>query len=342
MEQLTTLGLGSSASASEAESQSFLGASGPVGAATQTITANTFDNVGAGEASATYYIEVYGEDGAFSAGNPFLVTETSSGTLCSPGLQTYFEQDWFTNVDDPPTALSCRSAGGRAGHAAQRRRYLVQYRHRRRLEHNARRREHLGNPARQPGGKHGGHAVQPRPELQRGGRRRRAKRRCPGARCTGGRPLNPTCVYAVDLEADAIQAIINSFRNASSDNLQDVVIVGDDDVIPFFRYSDAEPVAPEDGYSVPLNSDTEADAALANDYYLSDDQYGATTELSLDATTLPVENVPVGRLVDTTTEIAGIIQDYLAHPTIKPISTLATGYSFMEQAATTIAAISGR
>ena len=81
---------------------------------------------------------------------------------------------------------------------------------------------------------------------------------------------NPACVYAVNLEADAIQAIINSFRNGSPDNVQDVVIVGDDDVIPFFRYSDAEPVAPEDGYSVPLNSDTEADAALANDYYLSD------------------------------------------------------------------------
>ncbi len=110
---------------------------------------------------------------------------------------------------------------------------------------------------------------------------------------------NPNCVYAVDLEADAIQAIINSFRNGNSDNLQDVVIVGDDDVIPFFRYADAEPVAPEDGYSVPLNTKTEADAALANNYYLSDDQYGATTELSLDATTLPVENVPVGRLVET-------------------------------------------
>jgi hypothetical protein len=148
---------------------------------------------------------------------------------------------------------------------------------------------------------------------------------------------DPTCVYAVDLEADAIQAIINSFRNASPDNVQDVVVVGDDDVIPFFRYSDAEPVAPEDGYSVPLNSVTEADAALANDYYLSDDQYGATTELSLDATTLPVENVPVGRLVTTPTEIAGIIQDYLTNSTITPKSTLATGYSFMEPAAQTIA-----
>ncbi len=115
------------------------------------------------------------------------------------------------------------------------------------------------------------------------------------------------------------------------------MIVGDDDVIPFFRYADAEPVAPEDGYSVPLNTDTEADAALANDYYLSDDQYGATTELSLDATTLPLQNVPVGRLVDTPTEIAGIIEDYLANPTITPSSTLATGYSFMEPAAETIA-----
>ena len=108
-------------------------------------------------------------------------------------------------------------------------------------------------------------------------------------------------------------------------------------VIPFFRYTDAEPVAPEDGYSVPLNTATEADAALANNYYLSDDQYGATTELSLDATTLPLQNVPVGRLVDTPTDIAGIIEDYLANSTITPSSTLATGYSFMEPAAETIA-----
>jgi hypothetical protein len=59
--------------------------------------------------------------------------------------------------------------------------------------------------------------------------------------------------------------------------------------------------------------------------------------LSLDATTLPVENVPVGRLVNTPTEIAGIIQDYLTNSTITPKSTLATGYSFMEPAAQTIA-----
>ena len=68
MAQLTALA--SSSPPPKRSLQSYLGASSPVGAATQTITANTFDNLGAGETSATYYVEVYGDDGAFSASTP--------------------------------------------------------------------------------------------------------------------------------------------------------------------------------------------------------------------------------------------------------------------------------
>ena len=143
------------------------------------------------------------------------------------------------------------------------------------------------------------------------------------------------CPYDVNLEADAIRKIINTYRVSSS--LKDVVIVGDDDVIPFFRDPDQEQVAPESAYKVPLASTSEPAAALANNFFLTDDQYGATVSLTINGSTLPVQDVAVGRLVETPADISKTIAAYLGASVVSPTSTLTAGYTFMARGAQQIA-----
>ena len=148
----------------------------------------------------------------------------------------------------------------------------------------------------------------------------------------------PGCPYAENLVAGAIQHIINSYRTSAT-NLKYVVIVGDDNVIPFFRYPDNAGIAPESDYEPPLLSTSAADAALANNYYLSDDQYGAASVLSVHGATVPLQTAAVGRLIETPSEILGTITQYLSDKGVlpTPTSSLVTGYSFMQPPATEVA-----
>ncbi len=140
----------------------------------------------------------------------------------------------------------------------------------------------------------------------------------------------PGCPYAENFVAGAVQDIVNSYRT-STDNLKYVVIVGDDSVVPFFRYPDTAGLAPESGYVPPLLTTSPAGAALADNYYLSDDQYGAASQITLQGTTVPLPTAAVGRLVQTPSDIAATIQQFLNEggrmPT--PTSSLVTGYDFM-------------
>ena len=157
---------------------------------------------------------------------------------------------------------------------------------------------------------------------------------------------NPGCPYAKNLVADAIQDIINSYRGPSGGaNLKNVVIVGDDNVIPFFRYPDNAGLGAESSYEPPLLSTSAADAALQTPDYLSDDQYGAASVLDIQGTTVPLQTAAVGRLVETPSDILLTIDSYLTttdgglgHQAIVPSSTLATGYSFMQPPASEVAA----
>jgi hypothetical protein len=147
----------------------------------------------------------------------------------------------------------------------------------------------------------------------------------------------PGCPYAENLEAEAIQDIVNTYR-VTSTNLRYVVIVGDDDIIPFFRQPDNAGLAPESDYEPPLSSTTAADAALQDDLFLSDDEYGAATELTLQGTTVPLPTAAVGRLVETPNDIFDTVEDYLAgNEVIKPTASLVTGYDFMQPPASEIA-----
>ena len=145
---------------------------------------------------------------------------------------------------------------------------------------------------------------------------------------------NPNCPFAKNLVAEEIKGIIDSYR---SNPLQYVVIVGSDDAIPFFRSPDQSAIGPESGYVPPVQSNSPSEASLRLDFVLSQDRYGSKTTISLPWNDYPVPGLAVGRLVETATEIAGLIDAYVAaDAVVAPSTSLVTGYDFLEDAAAAV------
>ena len=114
---------------------------------------------------------------------------------------------------------------------------------------------------------------------------------------------------------------------------------GGDQAIPFFRYPDQSLLGPEQDYVPPVQPATASEASLRSNYVLGQDAYGASTELSLRASTFPVPDLAVGRLVETAAEASGMIDAYLATTggvVATPTTSLVTGYDFLEDAANAV------
>ena len=142
---------------------------------------------------------------------------------------------------------------------------------------------------------------------------------------------NPACPFAKNVVAEEIKGIVDSYR---ANPLQYVVLVGNDDAIPFFRSPDQSGIGQESGYVPPVESNSASEASLRKDFVLSQDGYGSKTRISLPSNDFPVPGLAVGRLIETATEIAGIIDAYVAAAgVVVPGSSLVTGYDFLEDAA---------
>jgi hypothetical protein len=147
---------------------------------------------------------------------------------------------------------------------------------------------------------------------------------------------NPACPYAMNLVAEEIKAIVDSYR---ANPLRYVVVVGGDGVIPFFRYPDQSLLGQESGYVPPVRSDSTSEASLRKDFVLSQDAYGAGTQISLRASEFPVPGLAVGRLVETPAEISGQLDEYgRVSGQLTPTTSLVTGYDFLEDAANAVRA----
>ena len=150
--------------------------------------------------------------------------------------------------------------------------------------------------------------------------------------------LNPACPYAKNLVAYAIKDIVDSYRVLNP--LAYIVIIGNDDVIPFFRHPDQALLANERNYVPPVLDATASQASLRLGYVLSQDRYGATVELSSKIDTLPIPDLAVGRLVETPEQIVTMLDAYLSTTdgvVDTPDSALVSGYDFLEDAANAIA-----
>ena len=144
---------------------------------------------------------------------------------------------------------------------------------------------------------------------------------------------NPFCPYAMNLVAEEIKGIVDSYR-ANNPGLRYVVIAGNDDAVAFFRYPDQSRLGEEANYVPPVKPDSASEASLRLNYMLSQDAYGAGTRISLRSSDYPVPGLAVGRLVETPAEIAGMIDAYVATGgVVAPGSSLVTGYDFLADAA---------
>ncbi len=149
------------------------------------------------------------------------------------------------------------------------------------------------------------------------------------------------CPYAKNLVAAALKDIVDSYRTTNNPDLAYVVLIGDDATIPFFRYADQAGLAPESGYVPPVLDSSASEASLRLDFVLGQDAYGAGTQISLGVNTFPVPNLAVGRLVETASEVTGMIQSYrqtTGGVIPRPTSSLITGYDFLEDAAMAVQA----
>ena len=148
------------------------------------------------------------------------------------------------------------------------------------------------------------------------------------------------CPYAKNLVAEAIREVVNSYRDANA-TLKYVVIAGGDSVIPFFRYADSAGIGPESDFVPPADTASASEASLRRNYVLGQDAYGSESDLSLKGAVLPVPDLAVGRLVETPTQIIGMIDAYLGLTNgVLPTATssLVTGYDFLTSAADSVQA----
>ena len=141
---------------------------------------------------------------------------------------------------------------------------------------------------------------------------------------------HPECPYAKNLVAEAIKEIIDAHRAANP--LAYVVLIGNDDTLPFFRDPDNALLANEDNYVPPVRDFTASQASLRLGYILSQDRYGSTVDVSFKANNIPIPDLAVGRLVESAADATTLIDAYLTTTdgvVDTPLSSLVTGYDFL-------------
>ena len=149
----------------------------------------------------------------------------------------------------------------------------------------------------------------------------------------------PGCPFAKNLVAARIKHIVAAHRAAYSE-LQYVVVVGGDGVIPFFRYPDPALLGNETKYKPPVRDNTPSQASLRLGYVLSDDFVASTESVSLHGNFFPVPDLAIGRLVEQPDDILGMLDAYLGTTggvVATPTSSLTTGYDFLQDSADEIA-----
>ncbi|HET7089767.1 MAG TPA: Ig-like domain-containing protein [Anaerolineae bacterium] len=148
----------------------------------------------------------------------------------------------------------------------------------------------------------------------------------------------PQCPFAKNLVAESIKGIVDAYRDANP-TLEYAVIVGNDNVIPFFRYPDNASLANENNYVPPVRDNTASQASLRLGFVLSQDAYGSRFGLSLKNNSFPIPDLAVGRLVETEADVIQMLDAYMSTtdgvaPT--PASSLVTGYDFLADAANAV------
>jgi hypothetical protein len=153
--------------------------------------------------------------------------------------------------------------------------------------------------------------------------------------------LDPTSTAAANGVAEAIKAVVDDYW-ATYPDLEYLVIVGDDRVIPFRRVADQVPRVEwrEHRYGT-VSPDSTVGAALADDMTLTDDYYGDAVptvpdHVQWDGHDLYIPDLGIGRLIETPTEIMAQIDTFLSGDEVAAGTAIVTGYDFVQDSAQAI------
>ncbi len=136
--------------------------------------------------------------------------------------------------------------------------------------------------------------------------------------------------------AGAVRNLALTFLN-SGPNVEYVVLVGGDQVIPHRRVPEGTVSVAEQTYAARATANTTLWAAVNANMTMTDDYYVDREPTIWQGRELYIPDYAIGRLVETPTEIAAQIDLFLANPVLNGNRALVTGYDFVFDVAAGIA-----
>ena len=119
--------------------------------------------------------------------------------------------------------------------------------------------------------------------------------------------------------------------------MQNVVVIGTDDVLPMRRVQDATGIHDERDYAEQVGGNDAIDDSLATKWFLSDDIYGDPDPIDWLGRQLFLPDAAVGRLVEKNTDVHAQIDLFLqSNGVLDPQTALTTGYDFLADGATDV------
>jgi len=151
---------------------------------------------------------------------------------------------------------------------------------------------------------------------------------------------NPCSVDAANAVVAAVSSVVDGIRTTNP-SVQNLVIVGADDQIPFARLADGATESNERDYGASTfagENNVEGDA-LQLGYYFSDDPFAASQPLQVGSATLYDPELAVGRLVESDLEIESALTRFSnSGGVLDATASLSTGYSFLTSGAEAVSA----
>jgi hypothetical protein len=151
--------------------------------------------------------------------------------------------------------------------------------------------------------------------------------------------LCPTELTRANAVMREIGLAIDAFRAAhvdagSNSTVQNIVLLGGDEVIPSARLEDRTTVANEDGYAETFDRNSELATTLRQAYFLSDDPYGDVDPIPFFDRQLHIPDVPVGRLPGLPATAARTVARFTAFDgRLAPATAATSGYEFLTDGA---------